>query len=270
MSQDPYVYAIRTCQLNMESHHSNNFVWPTSGMVYAPDWEKTRKCGNGLHACLLNSKSSDFKYLNLAQEHVKYLVLKILRSDILYIDGKIKFPKCEVIFTHHSRYMIKEFLRSKFPEFNKWVNNYLFKHDVVFENIKTIENFDNAKILDLSNCKYVHVDGHSSEFSIDYNTLVDCQDPCHIHVKDCKNTIILHNSYTIIEISSRNNKIITNGFKFVFYFNNDQIQENNRILTNDKVIKLHSNYKLDTLYRCDNKGNIGAIQIRKPTRNLPK
>lgn len=44
------VLVLRACNNDMSSQ--KGFVWPTSGSVEAPDWDKVPLCGNGLHGWL--------------------------------------------------------------------------------------------------------------------------------------------------------------------------------------------------------------------------
>src|SRR5882724_9220378 len=44
------VYLLRTSNKDNLAH--NNFLWPSTGFVEAPDWRPTAECGNGLHGLL--------------------------------------------------------------------------------------------------------------------------------------------------------------------------------------------------------------------------
>ena len=72
----------------------DGFKWPALGFVEAPDWEPTVECGHGLHGYLRgcgNAESIDWNGL--------FQVVKVIESEIVDLDGKVKFPRCEVIFT---------------------------------------------------------------------------------------------------------------------------------------------------------------------------
>ena len=84
-------YILRTCNAKMESY--GDFVWPRVGWVEAPDWEPTSICGHGLHGFLWgegNSSLADWS------EDAVWIVAGI--DEWIDIDGKVKFPRAEVIF----------------------------------------------------------------------------------------------------------------------------------------------------------------------------
>jgi hypothetical protein len=72
----------------------NGFKWPALGFVEAPDWEPTVECGHGLHGYLRGCGDADsINWGSLFQ------AVKVIESEIVDLDGKVKFPRCEVIFT---------------------------------------------------------------------------------------------------------------------------------------------------------------------------
>ena len=72
----------------------NGFQWPAMGLCEAPDWKPTVECGNGLHGYLKGCGDAEqIKWNGLFQ------VVKVIESEIIDLDGKVKFPRCEVIFT---------------------------------------------------------------------------------------------------------------------------------------------------------------------------
>ena len=86
----PYAhYGLRTCAADGTSH--GGFQWPESGLVTAPDWKPTTKCGNGLHALL--DGEGDASLLNWSADAVWQLVGFDSYVDL---DGKVKFQSCEV------------------------------------------------------------------------------------------------------------------------------------------------------------------------------
>jgi len=96
------VLVLRTCSADMRSEHqaANGFQWPESGPVSAPDWLPTTECGNGLHGLLWGECDSGL--LNHTAS-AKALVVKVAASDIIQLQGKVKFPRGHVVFcgTHH-------------------------------------------------------------------------------------------------------------------------------------------------------------------------
>ena len=81
---------LRTCNSDMTSY--NNFKWPESGLVSAPDWEPKPECGNGLHGLLWGE--GDGSFLNW-REDAKWLVVEI--EEYVDLQGKVKFPSGNVI-----------------------------------------------------------------------------------------------------------------------------------------------------------------------------
>ena len=72
----------------------DGFKWPALGFVEASDWEPTIECGHGLHGYLRGCGDADsIKWGGLFQ------VVKVIKSEIVDLGGKVKFPRCEVIFT---------------------------------------------------------------------------------------------------------------------------------------------------------------------------
>ena len=85
---------LRACNEDMSS--KNDFKWPTSGVVECPDWDPVPECGKGLHGWLYgNGDGSASEYWSFND---KWLVVSVETSSIIQLDGKIKFPKGEVVF----------------------------------------------------------------------------------------------------------------------------------------------------------------------------
>lgn len=93
-----HVLVLRACQSNMESR--NNFKYPASGMVRDPHFSNTAACGNGLHGWRWGFGDCglipDYA-LNWRADTAKWLVIKVLKADVIELTGKVKFPKGEVI-----------------------------------------------------------------------------------------------------------------------------------------------------------------------------
>jgi hypothetical protein len=102
---------LRTCNKNLKSN--NDFQWPKSGYVKAPDWKPTYKCGNGLHG-LLEGKGSSY-YLDLAKS-AKWLVVEVDDKDLLTgkneLRDKCKFKCGNVVFVGTKRQAIS-FIKKK-------------------------------------------------------------------------------------------------------------------------------------------------------------
>jgi len=88
-----YVYALKTVKSDRTSH--GGFRWKKRGVVVAPDWNPDPVCGGGLHAFLRgegNGSLADWSTDAL------WLVLKIPEGTYVDLGGKIKFPRCTVVF----------------------------------------------------------------------------------------------------------------------------------------------------------------------------
>lgn len=91
--QEKYVYVLKTVDGKRKAYEK--FGYPKSGMVVAPDWDPKPEHGNGLHGALWGegvSRAFDWR------KTAKWLVLKVLESTIVDLDGKVKFPEAEVVF----------------------------------------------------------------------------------------------------------------------------------------------------------------------------
>jgi hypothetical protein len=91
-SKKKTVLCLRTVKADGTAH--KGFKWPALGFVEAPDWEPTVTCGHGLHGYLRGcGDASKIEWDGLFQ------VVKVIESEIVDLGGKVKFPRCEVIFT---------------------------------------------------------------------------------------------------------------------------------------------------------------------------
>jgi hypothetical protein len=72
-----------------------DFQWPETGHVEAPDWKPTESCGNGLHGWLWGEGDAD---LRCTDSDAKWMVLSVPENPIINLDGKVKFPACEVLY----------------------------------------------------------------------------------------------------------------------------------------------------------------------------
>jgi hypothetical protein len=89
------VYALRTCNAALQSY--NGFQWPASGKVSAPDWEKSTRCGQGLHGLLAGAGNAEL--LDWSPDAV-WMIVDITEAykagDVIDLQGKVKFPACEI------------------------------------------------------------------------------------------------------------------------------------------------------------------------------
>lgn len=88
----PRVLVLRTCDAERRSH--NGFQWPERGPVEAPDWEPTQECGHGLHGWLWGEGDAG---LGNWSPGATWLVVRVDPSTIIDLDGKVKFPRGDVV-----------------------------------------------------------------------------------------------------------------------------------------------------------------------------
>lgn len=86
------VLVLRTCAADLTS--KNGFVWPSSGHVLCPDWAPTAECGHGLHGLLWGA--GDGSLLDWSLD-AKWLVVAVEPSQLVALDGKVKFAAGEVV-----------------------------------------------------------------------------------------------------------------------------------------------------------------------------
>jgi hypothetical protein len=86
-------FLLRTCDKDLKSY--KGFQWPSSGLVSAPDWDPKPECGNGLHGLL--SGEGDGSLLS-TKDPAKWMVIAVVKSEVVQIDSKVKVPKAYVVF----------------------------------------------------------------------------------------------------------------------------------------------------------------------------
>jgi hypothetical protein len=86
------VLVLRTCNADRGSTHG--FVWPEKGFVECPDWKPTKSCGNGLHGWLWGEGDGS---LGNWSPDARWLVVEVAASDIIDLQGKVKFPRGTVV-----------------------------------------------------------------------------------------------------------------------------------------------------------------------------
>ena len=87
------VFVLKSVNADLTAY--NNFQWKESGIVTCEDWNPEPECGNGLHGFLWGEGNG---YLANWDKDAKWLVLEVEKDSIVKLDGKVKFPSCEVIF----------------------------------------------------------------------------------------------------------------------------------------------------------------------------
>jgi len=104
------VLVLRTCAKDMTSYEGS-FQWPTYGPVEAPDWQATMECGRGLHGLLWGE--GDGRLLDFDGD-AKWLVVEVPKDAIVDLDGKVKFPRGEVVHCG-DRKSATEYIRARAP-----------------------------------------------------------------------------------------------------------------------------------------------------------
>jgi hypothetical protein len=89
---------LRTCKPDMTGY--GGFKWPERGPVKAPDWNPIQACGQGLHG-LLNGVGDT--WLLSYHPDAKWLVVEVNESQIIDLDGKVKFPRGVVVHTGNQK-----------------------------------------------------------------------------------------------------------------------------------------------------------------------
>jgi hypothetical protein len=83
---------LRTCKADMTSYEG--FQWPSEGIVEAPDWDPDPHCGHGLHGFLRGE--GDGRLADWDAD-AKWLVLEVDADTIVDLQGKVKFPRADVV-----------------------------------------------------------------------------------------------------------------------------------------------------------------------------
>ena len=91
---DQTVLVLRACHGERESR--DGFKYPASGPVAAPDWADDGACGHGLHGWLWGQ--GDLATCDYWQAATSWLVIEVAAADVRELNGKVKFPRGNVIF----------------------------------------------------------------------------------------------------------------------------------------------------------------------------
>jgi len=94
--QRGHVLVLRCCRPDGTSH--GGFRWPKSGPVHADDWFPKPVCGGGLHGWLWGAGDVGASGGVHAMPDAIWLVLSVAEKSIVYLGGKVKFPRAAVIF----------------------------------------------------------------------------------------------------------------------------------------------------------------------------
>ncbi len=105
------VLVLRTCNSDMSSQHDPEFFWPKKGPVSAPDFKPTVECGHGLHGFLWGEGDGSLASWDV---DAKWLVVSVKADEIIQLDGKVKFPKGEVVLAG-DRLTATQFIASFLP-----------------------------------------------------------------------------------------------------------------------------------------------------------
>lgn len=84
---------LRTCNKDLSSR--GGFQWKDFGVVSCDDWSEVAECGRGLHGLLWGQ--GDGLLLNW-NEDAKWVVAEVTANSIVDLYGKVKFPKCKVVY----------------------------------------------------------------------------------------------------------------------------------------------------------------------------
>ncbi len=87
-------YVVRYCNADFTSR--NGFKWPELGEVVCPDFEATVDHGHGLHGFLGGCGDSSYEEWS---DDAQWLLVAVPTDTIIHLDGAVKFPAGQVIFS---------------------------------------------------------------------------------------------------------------------------------------------------------------------------
>ncbi len=105
MTSSDHTLMLRTCTRQSDGRLTSydGFEWPALGPVECPDadplyplrhWDPTPKCGNGLHGFLRGCGDGGLASWG---EDAVWMVVEVLASDVVCLDGKVKVPRGRVL-----------------------------------------------------------------------------------------------------------------------------------------------------------------------------
>jgi hypothetical protein len=95
LTEEEMVMVLRTVDKDGKAH--GGFQWPEKGKVVCPDWNPRAECGNGLHGVVF--PDGEMPHIINHGPDEKWQVVQTAKSSLVDLDGKVKFPECEVIYT---------------------------------------------------------------------------------------------------------------------------------------------------------------------------
>jgi hypothetical protein len=104
------VLVLRTAAADGSSY--NGFRWPESGPVEAPDWSPVAECGQGLHGWLWGHGDWSLK---CKDDDARWIVVEVVKADVIDLDGKVKFPRGVVLATFGHWRDAMAFIRARRP-----------------------------------------------------------------------------------------------------------------------------------------------------------
>ena len=104
-------YVIRTCNADFTSR--NDFKWPALGEVVCPDFEASQECGAGLHGFLDGCGDGS---LASWKSDAQWLLVAVPTDMLIDLEGKVKFPSGEVVFSSQDRLTVIAELERLNPE----------------------------------------------------------------------------------------------------------------------------------------------------------
>jgi len=105
MTSSDHTLMLRTCTRQSDGRLTSydGFEWPALGPVECPDadplyplrhWDPTPECGNGLHGFLRGCGDGGLASWG---EDAVWMVVEVLASDVVCLDGKVKVPRGRVL-----------------------------------------------------------------------------------------------------------------------------------------------------------------------------
>lgn len=91
---------------------SNNFIWPETGHVEAPDWDPHPIRGHGLHGWLRGEGDARAK-IPWGKDNI-WQVVEVDSKDIVDLGGNVKFPRGYVVYSG-AKVGAVALIRSRYP-----------------------------------------------------------------------------------------------------------------------------------------------------------
>jgi hypothetical protein len=104
------VLGLRTVSHDLKAY--GDFPWKKKGYMEAPDWSTEKTCGNGFHALI---KGEGNVTLLSSAESAIWQVVEILETEIVDLQGKGKFPRCNVLYSGDKESAVKK-IQEAHPE----------------------------------------------------------------------------------------------------------------------------------------------------------